>query len=372
MIRKVTRLGLLIGVSALFLVPAAAQAHGGGSCKAKKNADHLGYSTQLRDDKVSILNLKTQKPIGSITGGMRFPFNSEVSPDGGKLYIDNAPSVIGEPGSNLAIYDLCEHEYIKRIPASAAPFSFPSTDGRYILSTVPDGTIFRTDIKTDKVKTYNLPTGTAHAVTSDGEVIWVSTFDGHLYTVDGKTGAQFGPTLTVGGAPLVMTISEDGKRVVTFNLTGQGISIVNTKTRAVANVVTPGSTPAFGEIAPDNRYAWVSDYANFVRVIDMKTNQVVKTIDTGGLAAGMDFWHGRAFASTTDPGTTTAGQGLAALGQVRANTWLPGGRIWVINASPPFNKTGEFSSGGNLPMPLAIPDPDDHGDGHGHHHGRHH
>jgi YVTN family beta-propeller protein len=345
---------VVTGVLAILAVALPVASGAKGKCFATQHAGRLGYTAQLRDNTVSVLDLATQKPVGTLTG-FNFPFNTEVSPTGSKLYVDNAGA------HNVEILNLCTEEVIKQIPVNGAPFSSESLDGRYIISTVPDGTILRISIATDEVRIYHVPPGSLHAVTATGRVIWVSAAGpnntGLVYTIDGRTGAQFGATATVGNTPATITMAPDASRVVTFNLLSHGDSVVNTATRKVTNVSTgDSSTPAYGKISPDSRYLWSGDYANFVHVIDLETGHIVKTFDTGGFAVGVNFSRNgsKTYVSTTNPGTTTAGQGLAALQEALANTWTPGGRIWVFNTRAQ-TKIGEFSSGGNVPMVVAIP-----------------
>jgi DNA-binding beta-propeller fold protein YncE len=343
-------------MTALVSVVLAATASGtavGADCEAVRNAHRLGYSSQLRDDTVSVIDLETHELVNTLKG-FHYPFNTEVSPDGAKLYVDNAGSVIGK-SNNVEIRDLCTGATIKKIPVKLPPFSARSTDGHYILSTAPDGTVLRTDTVTNEVRTYDVAFGAAHAVSVDGKVIWISTFFGSLYTIDGDTGLIFGSKAKVGGVPAVVALSPDGSKVVTFDLTGHGISIVDTDTRKVTRVVVPGSTPAFGKISPDSRYIWFGDYANFVRVYDLEKSQIVKTIDTGGFAVGVNFWKDRALVSTTDVGTTKSGKGFSALFSALRNRWTPGGRVWVIDSKPPFDKIDEYASHGNEPMVVSLP-----------------
>jgi YVTN family beta-propeller protein len=111
--------------------------------------------------------------------------------------------------------------------------------------------------------------------------------------------------IPVGQYPLILAMSPDGRYVYSANRNSNSVSVIRTGLdTVVATVQNVGPQPHGIDITADGRFAYVScenvtaavpphhptsgsKVPGFVAVVDLATNQVVKTIEVGAFAAGV-------------------------------------------------------------------------------------
>lgn len=111
--RRLRRLELLLLVGVMVLTLAAAA--GGAQACVPENASKLGYIPNFGGSTISIVNLVTDKVVGTI-GGFTRPITVEVAPDGSELYVDDWPPESALPGSGapgfVRVVDACTDKMV--------------------------------------------------------------------------------------------------------------------------------------------------------------------------------------------------------------------------------------------------------------------
>jgi DNA-binding beta-propeller fold protein YncE len=193
-------------------------------------------------------------------------------------------------------------------------------------------------------------------VSADGRTLWVIALPDLAYAIDMHTGLLEGAPINVGLGSAQFSISPNGALLGIADLDGD-VAIVNTQTRTLTATVNLGalSYPSFATFSPDDRYLWVGTYSGLVAVIDLQTDRIVHTLDTGGWVTGVTLsGDGRtAYVSTTPAGSIIPPLGIAYLVPVLASEWRAGGLVRVFNART-FAQTATIVTG-NVPMAISIP-----------------
>lgn len=308
------------------------------------------------DHTINVIDLQNNR-VTATYGGFHYPWGVIASPDGSTLFVDDAP-VYNPNASNISVVNACTGAIVKRIPTQGLVFSSPSPDSRHIWAAniVAPG-IQQIDTATGQVDaTYNSVPLSQEAVSADMKTLWVTQLPATVYSIDMTTGAPNGAPIYPGFLPAQFTISPDGSTVVASDLDGH-VAFIDTATRTVTAMPSIGMTsaPAFATVTPDSRYAWVGCYSGQVAIIDLHTRQIVKTLQTGGWAAGVKITDDgrRAYVSTTPDGTVAAGQGMLHLTPALFDMWRPGGVIRIFDTQT-FAEIGSVPTG-NVPMALTIP-----------------
>jgi YVTN family beta-propeller protein len=332
-----------------------AQALAGSACHPT-DVGTLGYSANLVDHTVSVINLAEDKVVGTI-GGFHFPDNLEVTPDGSKVFVDDAP-LTDPAASTVDVVDTCTDAIVKRIPTLGNAFSSMSPDGTAVYATnITTAGIQVIDTASESVVARYLTTPLAQeAVSADGATLWVVAMPNLVYSIGMRTGLLSGLPINTGLLPTQIAISPDGSTLGVVDLDGD-VALINTHTRAVTATINLGalSYPSFGVFSPDNRYLWVGAYSGEVAVIDRQTDTVVKTIDAGGWVDGVTLSHdgSTAYVATTPMGSVIPALGAAYLVPILTSTFRHSGLIRVYNAHT-YTPTATITTG-DVPSAIAIP-----------------
>ncbi len=103
----------------------------------------------------------------------------------------------------------------------------------------------------------------------------------HVSVLDTQTNQVVGQPITVGGTPIDIAITPDGRFAYVANFESGGapgsVSVIDTQTnQVVGQPITVGTGPREIAITPDGRFAYVANpNSSDVSVIDTQTNQVV-------------------------------------------------------------------------------------------------
>jgi YVTN family beta-propeller protein len=122
----------------------------------------------------------------------------------------------------------------------------------------------------------------------DEREVWTAhRVDGGLSIIDTGTG-QVKEVLQVGGSPIRVKFTPDGKRVLVSAAQTGDIVVFEAATRKLLRRIQIGGVPAGILVQPDGRRAFVaSTQANKVSVIDLENFSVIGTIEPGRGPDGM-------------------------------------------------------------------------------------
>jgi DNA-binding beta-propeller fold protein YncE len=353
----------LFAVSGVVAVPPLASAEGTGIAPASatrphhcvpRGADHLGYSPNINEHYISIIDERSHVVVGRIDG-FRYPWSAQVSADGSTLYVDEAP--LTEPGS-VTVVDLCTRQITKKIPTGFLPFSSMGRDGRLIVTEILGGKVDVIDSKTATViASVNPHEAVPIAAVAEGNTLWVSYVSGDVNTIDLVTGKESAP-FKVGAVPAVLALTPDGSTLVSANLGGD-VAFVDTKSRAIRTVsIGDGTYPSTVAVTPDGNDAWVGYASGEVAVIDVHSGVIRKIHHHTGLQLAVSFSTDgrRAYMAGTPDGTIVPQYGLLGLVPILFDFWTWGGVVRVYDTTS-FDQVGEIRTGTGAASTVAIPLP---------------
>jgi len=142
-------------------------------------------------------------------------------------------------------------------------------------------------------------------MTADNKFVYVSCQRSNEVRLISRDSLAVVKVIPVGQYPLILAISPDGRYVYSANRNSNSVSVIRTGVDSVvATIPDVGPQPHGIDITPDGRFAYVScenvtaavpphhptsgsKIPGFVAVVDLATNQVVKTIEVGAFAAGV-------------------------------------------------------------------------------------
>jgi DNA-binding beta-propeller fold protein YncE len=198
-------------------------------------------------------------------------------------------------GSNqfVSIVDACTRETVKNIPVSSPlPVSAVTKKGDALyIAEVAKYRVHRVDTKTDEITfTYTIPDLVAVAIPSnEGDSLWVGTVLGKILTIDTNTGLPVGEPINVPWSAGWLSFTPDGKKLISVHAVPGTVLIIDVESRNVQTSLDMGanSFPEYGAISPDGRYYWVTLGNGEVKVIDLNSNSVRITLNTGSFSFGV-------------------------------------------------------------------------------------
>ncbi len=252
-------------------------------------AAHGIYVTNRESDSVSVIDSRTNAPVGSPIelGAGAQPTMIAISPDGGRAYVagrgTNAVFVI-DTRTNRVVAPPIGIAELGEIAIS------PDGKAAYALEEGSAGGISRIDTATNQVSGPPIEVeGTPRdlAVTPDGRSIYVVN-DREAVVVDVSTG-QAVKSINVGAALDSIAISPDGARAYVTDFLSGEVVVIDTRTNEVLGARIPvGGLPTFLAMSPNGRTVYVSSQASeSVSAIDIALNQVVATIPVAGVPVGI-------------------------------------------------------------------------------------
>ena len=228
------------------------------------NNNNYGIAGQ---DSVSVLHLHHNTVKTTIfDASFSQPYTVTISPDGSTAYVTNSNS------TTVTIIDTHSNTVIGVIGGF---------DG-------PSGMVITPDGNTAYVNNYGGPDGVG---SGNGTTVRV---------VDLNTNTFIGSPITVGLAPAALAITPDGAHVYVANYvdgnTDTGtVSVIDTNTNTVVDMITGFSGPFSIAINPNGKYAYVTNFGsnNFapfgttVTVIKLSNNTIKRTFTVGIQPAGV-------------------------------------------------------------------------------------
>lgn len=230
--------------------------------------------------------------------------NVQVSPDGKVLGVTMIPSMGGHSGHNSSMkmngyalfFDTTTDQLLKKVEVGNHPAHIVfSQDGTYVfVSNNEDNHVSVLDAKTFGV-VQTIPTGDGphgFRISSDSKYAYVANMGEDTVSVLNLSNRTEEKKIKVGKTPVTTAVSEDGNTLI-VTLNTENSAVVVDLVANTTSKIPVGKGPAQIFIQPDNKYAFVANQgteqnpSQSVIKIDLATNKVVATIQTGKGAHGI-------------------------------------------------------------------------------------
>jgi YVTN family beta-propeller protein len=218
------------------------------------------YVANEAADTVSVIDAKSFKVLASVRVG-KMPHNVQVSPDGKSAWVTNNGEPDPEGTATHAGMGKAEHGAMARNGAV------------WVIDTGSDAV-------TGKVAVGLHP---AHVVlTPDGGFAYVTNGGDNSVSVVDVASRAVVATIAAGKFPHGIRISPDGKHAYVANLKGGTVSVIDVASRKEIDQIPVGKGPAQVGFTPDGRLAFVSlSEEKAVAVIDPSNRKVTRKIAVG-------------------------------------------------------------------------------------------
>ena len=238
---------------------------------------------------LAVIDPRTGKLV-RIIHGVEHPYNLYFTPDGSKA-ID-----VAEYYDRLDFMDPHTWKLIKPLtmPCNGPDHLDFSADGSYLLIGCEfDGTVVKVALKTMKV------VGTIHVgglpvdvkLSPNGKVFFVANQGfGGVSVVDPVTMKVRGFIPTGNGAH-GMAVSRDTTKLYVTNRLAGTISVIDFSTRKVVHTWNVGGSPDMVQVSPNGSQLWVSNrYGTTVEAISTTDGHVIRRIEVGGDPHGLAYF----------------------------------------------------------------------------------
>jgi YVTN family beta-propeller protein len=253
------------------------------------------YVNNMNGSSLTVIDMKTNRPIKTIK--VPFPYNLYFTPDGSKaIVVDDYMSSYWANKNGLYFYDRKTWKLIKfvQIPWSGADHLDFSADGTFLLvSCETSGIAAKVDLRslkvTGKATVGGLPLDVR--LSPNGKVFYVANQGlGGVNVVDAATLKVTGFIKTGTGAH-GLGLSRDTKTLYVTNRIAGTISLIDVATNKVKATWDVGGSPDMVAISVDGTQMWVSNrYHGTVDVINTATGRIIRTIATGANPHGLVYW----------------------------------------------------------------------------------
>lgn len=285
------------------------------------------------EDSVSFIDLGTGKELGRSPTG-RMPHEIAVSPDG------KTAAVVAYGGTTVDLFDIASRTKLKTIDLS--PNEGPHGivwlgDGRLVVTTERSQSLAIVDpaagtvsasIKTDQKGTHmvavtrdgarayiaNIGSGTVSvidlkagaklrdiavggkpegiALTIDEKTLWVADLDAPRVQAYDTTSFAKRAEVATGAVPIRVAASPDGIWIVTSNVMGGSLTMIDAKTRAQVRDVVVSGLPQAGQVtilfSPDGSRLYAAETgSDQVAEIDLASGKVLRRLPAGKNGDGL-------------------------------------------------------------------------------------
>lgn len=237
----------------------------------------------LDDNTLVQLNTETGAVVAKVALGQQ-PSVIAASPAGDILAISNAKS------DSVSIVTTADNKVSKTVAldAGSAPYGVAvSEDGaRVYVVNEAKNSISVIDVAAGRVTaTIQVPGGPSKITMSpDGSLLWAPTASGTIHVVDTLTNTV-STTVTGIANPVAVAFNPTGTRAyVTSAPPSQpgAVVVVDTSNYTIGQRIAVGTNPYSITLSPGGTRAYVSNFdSNNVSVIDLLTNRVADTVQTG-------------------------------------------------------------------------------------------
>ena len=235
----------------------------------------LAYVCHITQNLVSVINTNTNSLIGIIPsdyGACDIAFSKD------RGYIANFNS------DNIVVFNKKTNQKISTVPAGQNPCTIliPHGSNNAFISHQSNDGLWIMDIKDNQI--INKIPGISGMMVEDSlnnKIFASAVFQPYIYSINPKDQSII-KRIYVGGRPLDIALSPDGKFLYVANVFLNEVQKINTKTDSIVDNITKIDTCRGIAISPDGKYAYVTNViAGTVSVIDLKTDTKIKTLNVG-------------------------------------------------------------------------------------------
>jgi len=260
---------------------------------AHKHADSVGY-----------YDTGTGKRILTIPVGVR-PHELALSRDGKLLYVTNygvnTYTQTEQGGNTISIIDVAAGRVVGEIALGKYHRPHGIERGRsgrlYVTTDFPPAVLVIDPARKSVARAYDVGSKLPHmlALREDEGKVW--TADAGAGTVTAITlGSGAVKHITVGGVPMGIVLSPDGKRVYACTRTGNQIAVIDAASDEVLSNIALTGQPARLHFTPDRRYLLVSLIeSGELAVVDPAAGREVRRIRAGAALEGIGIDPGARF-----------------------------------------------------------------------------
>ena len=246
------------------------------------------------DANLAIVDPVSGQVLGRVLVGQG-PHELVVSTDGKTAFASNYGTGPA-PGRTISMIDLASQKELRRIDVSplSRPHGLAFANGKLYFTAEADKKIARYDPATDRID-WQFETGqaTTHMVlpTRDARTIFTSNIGGDSVSAiqQAAGGAWTQTVIPVGKGPEGIDLSPDGREVWSAHSRDGGVSIIDVASKKVVQTLDLGTKRSNRiKLTPDAKFALVSDLdAGELVVLDAPARKAIKRIPVGKMPEGI-------------------------------------------------------------------------------------
>jgi YVTN family beta-propeller protein len=247
------------------------------------------YVVNSRSDNVSVIDSRTNRPVGSPIPVGQSPRSIAITPDGRTAYVPN------EGSSSVSVIDTQTSQLVgSPIRVGFDPEAIAiAPDGRtaYVVNSFSEN-VSMIDTATNHLVGSPIPVGMAPsgiAIAPDGQLAYVTNFSSDTVSVIKLQTNEVIATIGVGLRPTDVEVTPDGRTVYVTNRVSQDIWAIDTATNTVIAKIPIGVGAERIAITPNGKTAYVTGATAIlteIALIDLETNALAGTI-AGGAPLGI-------------------------------------------------------------------------------------
>lgn len=200
------------------------------------------YVVGSQSDSAVVIDTKTNKVINEIPLGLSVPRRLTFSPDGTKIYAgcNKTPEI--------AVIDAATDKVIKKLKVgneTRGGITF-TRDGKLLLAgSVEDDTLYYIDAATEQVTRIQGTPGSPQRIVThpSGQAFVLCRISGTVYAIGDLQKHDKSVEIDVGKAPWGLDMSDDGAFLYASSNSDNTITVIDTKTLKVVNVVKTEKDP---------------------------------------------------------------------------------------------------------------------------------
>ncbi len=245
---------------------------------------------------VSVIDTATKEVIGSPIEVGADPIDIEITPDGSRAYVTNYTLNLTDPSAagTVSVIDTVTNRVIDTVEVGGNPSAVAITpDGlRAYVANQRSGTVSVIDTATNEIVGSAVEVSTGPfgiAISPDGSLAYItSTGRAEVTVIDTATNTVVAPSMSTGWGTYGIAITPNGSRAYVTRWWGLGydvnsLFVIDTSTNEViGSPIEVGKMTGGIAITPDGSSVYTTNsYTHSVTVIDTATNEVVELVDVG-------------------------------------------------------------------------------------------
>ena len=254
---------------------------------------HLAYISHITQHIVSVLNTMSDSIIGIIPSGYG-SCGIAFSKDRG--YIANFNS------NNVTVFNKKNNKLIVNVPAGIQPsFVFVTNDDKYVLITHQSNDGLWVMAAKDNQIVNRIPGVTGMPVYDPiNNKIYISAIFTPVVIVMNPSDQSIIKRIDVGGRPLDIALTPDGKFLYLANFNLNEVEKIDTQTDSVVSRIAKVDSCRGIAVTPDGKYVYTTNVVSgYVTIIDCQNDRIHKTIYVGRMPTSitMDKYNNCAYVS---------------------------------------------------------------------------